>query len=472
MNAKIYLQKLIVLIFVSILCKEIHSQVTFSTLKHDFGVLQPYTDRFVDISLTNRSEQKAYVLTVKKPGEVAYTIKGKFIDKDSSIILRLQVNPKTKGRFNYQVSVFVSDRAEPVEIKLSGILNELPSDDLSAFTACPDFGTRPSARAQEFDLTVVTIDKETKKELSGTKVALIQNGIPVWNKSTDQHGKIKEASTLGFSYFYAKHDAYKPAELGAYINFQRNYIVIELEKDPNYMVPKPVEEMPPVEIAEIPLEIELKEELDSKVELPSSAPVELVSLDQNNFSPEYFKPVNVVFVLDVSSSMQQGEKLELMKYSLFQLTDMLRPGDKMGIVTYATDTRVLLSPTDGSQKEVIRDEIALLRASGLTAGGEGIKLGYKQAVKATIPEGVNQIIVITDGAFNRNSDDYLKYVKKYRKKGIVMSVVGINIKAPDRVKMEEAASEGGGRLVEIMKLADAQNNLKQEIRISAFQKKD
>jgi Ca-activated chloride channel family protein len=170
--------------------------------------------------------------------------------------------------------------------------------------------------------------------------------------------------------------------------------------------------------------------------------------------------------------MQQGEKLELMKYSLFQLTDMLRPGDKMGIVTYATDTRVLLSPTDGSQKETIRDEIALLRASGLTAGGEGIKLGYKQAVKATIPEGVNQIIVITDGAFNRNSDDYLKYVKKYRKKGIVMSVVGINIKAPDRVKMEEAASEGGGRLVEIMKLADAQNNLKQEIRISAFQKKD
>lgn len=451
------------------------SQVSFEKTKHDFGDLEAYDERFVDIVLTNKSQKKEYVLSVKKPFEVVYIVTGKFMDKDSSVTLRFQVNPKTKGRFSYDVDVFVSDRNEPVTIKLTGNMKEIPQSDMSAFTACPDFSTRPSARSQNFDLTVVTIDKETKAEIQGTNVTLIQNGSPLWTKATDKNGKIKEDATLGFSYFYAKHERYKPAELGAYINFQRNYIVLELEKDPSYIPPSPViTNVPPNEIVkeepEQPIEIVLEEQLATEVVLPIEAPVELTSLDPNNFSEEHFKPVNVVFVLDVSSSMQQGEKLELMKYSLFQLTDMLRSGDKMGIVTYATDTRVLLAPTDGSQKDAIRKEVEALKAAGLTAGGQGIKLGYKQALKGYLSNGVNQVIVITDGAFNRNSDDYIKIVKKYKKKGINLSVVGISIKEPDRIKMTEAAELGGGRLVPIMKLADAQNNLKQEIRFISFKR--
>jgi Ca-activated chloride channel family protein len=391
--------------------------------------------------------------------------------------LRFQVNPKTKGRFSYDVEVFVSDRNEPVMVRLSGNLKELPQDNLSAFTSCPDFSSRPSGKTQSFHLTVVTIDKVTREEISASKVTLLQNGSPIWVKLTDKNGKIKEEATLGFSYFYASHEQYKPTELGAYINFQRNYIVLELEKDPSYCTPIPVEintpdpvvELP-IEVNEVPVEISLEEELSNENVLPDEAPIELVSLDPTDFSSEHFKPVNVVFVLDVSSSMQQGEKLELMKYSLFQLTDMLRPQDRMGIVTYSTESRVLLAPTDGSQKDAIKKEVEALKASGLTAGGQGIKLGYKQALKAYLSDGVNQIIVITDGAFNRNSDDYTKYVKKYKKKGITMTVVGIGIKEPDRVKMTAAAELGGGRLVEIVKLADAQNNLKQEIRLGSFKR--
>jgi Ca-activated chloride channel family protein len=471
MGAKIRLRSVIVVIFSIVLSVNLSGQVTFSTFKHDFGTLEPYDERFVDITLTNKGQKKEYVLTVKKPGEVVYVINGKFMDKDSSIFLRLQVNPKVKGKFTYDVEVFTSDRTEPVIVKLTGIIKEPAQDDMSMFTTCPDFNSRPSGRSQQFDLTVVTIDKETKAELSNTMVAMIQNGMPVWNKNTDKSGKIKEDATLGFSYFYAKHEAYKPAELGAYVNFQRNYIVIELEKDPSYCPPPPVVPVHPTDVAEVPVEIEIKKELESKVELPVSAPVELSALDPNDFSAAHFDPVNVIFVLDVSSSMQQGEKLELMKYSLYQLTDMLRPGDKMGIVTYATDTRVLLAPTDGSNKEDIRGEIEKLKASGLTAGGEGIKLGYKQALKSYLPNGVNQVIVITDGAFNRNSDDYMKYVKKYKKKGVNMSVVGVGIKEPDKVKMQEAAEKSGGSFIQILKLADAQNKLKQEIRVLTFKRK-
>lgn len=467
--------RIFLFLFLSIISFNVISQVTFEKTKHDFGDLEAYDDRFVDIVLTNKGQNKEYVLSVKKPFEVNYIVTGKFMDKDSSVVLRFQVNAKAKGRFSYDVEVFVSDRNEPVIVKLSGNMKEIPQSDMSAFTACPDFSTRPSARSQNFDLTVVTIDKESRAEIPGTNVTLLQNGSPLWVKSTDKNGKIKEDATLGFSYFYAKHERYKPAELGAYINFQRNYFVIELEMDPSYCLPPPATTpVPPNDVVvvetEKPIEIVLEEQLVNEVVLPKEAPVELTSLDPNNFSEVHFNPVNVVFVLDVSSSMQQGEKFELMKYSLFQLTNMLRLGDKMGIVTYATDTRVLLAPTDGSQKDAIRKEVENLKAAGLTAGGQGIKLGYKQALKGYLNEGVNQVIVITDGAFNRNSNDYIKIVKKYKKKGIGLSVVGINIKEPDRIKMTEAAELGGGRLVPIMKLADAQNNLKQEIRFIAFKR--
>jgi Ca-activated chloride channel family protein len=453
------------------------AQVTFDKLKHDFGDLETYDERFVDFVLTNKGQKKEYVLSVKKPYEVNYIVNGKFMDQDSSVVLRFQVNPKVKGRFSYDIDVFVSDREEAVKIKITGNLKDVASDDLSAFTACPDFSSRPTGKnANNFQLTVITIDRETKAELSNSKVSFIQNGMPVWTKQTDKNGKIKEEANLGFSYFYASHEVYKPAELGAYVNFQRNVIVLELTKDPSYCPPPPATIPPiqPIIIEPTPpvVEIEIVEELlnEETTAFIEEVPVEFSSLAPDDFSAENFNPINVVFVLDVSSSMQQGDRIELMKYSLFQLMEMLRPTDKLGIVTFSSDSRVVLAPTHCDNKEAIQKEIENLKASGLTAGGEGIKLGYKQALKGFIPGGTNQIIVITDGAFNRNSDDYKKYVKKYKKKGINMSVVGIKIKDVDQVKMTEAAEVGGGRLVPIMKLADAQSNLKQEIRFAAFKR--
>lgn len=456
----------------------VQGQVVFNQVKFDLGDLEAYDDRFVDIVLTNKGPKKEYVLSVKKPYDIVYLVNGQFMEKDSSVVVRLQVNPKQKGRFSYEVQIYTSDQDEPTVVKITGNLKDLPADNMAAFTACPDFSSRPGGRANNFDLTVVTIDKNTKVPLSESLVTFIQNGQPVWAQSTDKNGKIQEDATLGYSYFYASHDGYFPAELGAYVNFQRNYIVIELEMDPAKCLPVPIDQTPTV--VEEPQEVEqplvqAEEKLEEQLanEEPTAiaeVPVELSQLDKELFTEAYFKPVNVVFVLDISASMKQGDKMELMKYSMIQLVDMLRPQDRMAIVTYATETQVLLSPTSGAQSEQIKEQIAALKASGLTAGGAGIKLGYKQALKGYLPDGVNQIIVITDGAFNRSSDDYKKYIKKYKKKGINMTVVGVQNKDVDMQEMKEAAELGGGRYVPIFKLVDAQNNLKQEIRFIAFRR--
>jgi Ca-activated chloride channel family protein len=166
--------------------------------------------------------------------------------------------------------------------------------------------------------------------------------------------------------------------------------------------------------------------------------------------------------------MNQGDKIELMKYTLLQLVGMLRPCDNMGIVTYSDNARVLLAPTTGSDKGTIQTEVSNLKASGLTAGGTGIKLGYKEALKKMNTESLNLVIVVTDGAFNKDSEDYKKQVKKYKKKGILMSIIGIKLKESDREKMLEVTQLSGGNLIPINKLADAELNLKREIKSKAF----
>jgi len=470
--------KIIIFFGLCFLQFEVYSQMVFSATKHDFGELENYDNRFIDISITNKGSKQGYVLSVRKPAEIVYIQNHALIDKDSTITIRFQVNPREKGRFTYDVNVFTSDETEPTIIKLTGNLKELAQENGNSLTACPDFNSHPAGRnSNQFDMIVITIDKETRETLGQSSVTMIQNGRAIWAEKTDKKGTIRKDATIGLSYFFAKHEGYLSAEKGTFVSNDRNQIVIELEKNPSYSKPVPVIVPEPQLIVvatpepvietepEKSLEIELKNEVPTVIE---NTPVALTELQDDNFDEQYFKPINVSFVLDISSSMNQSEKMELMKYSLNQLSDMLRPQDHISIVTYATDAHVLLSPTNGDKKEAIFEQVDKLKASGMTAGGEGIKLGFKQADAGYIAEGINHVIVITDGAFNKNSEDYKTYVKKYQKKGINMSIVGIRNQEKDEEAMRAAAKLGGGSYIPIFKLVDAQNNLKQAVRVLSF----
>ena len=303
---------------------------------------------------------------------------------------------------------------------------------------------------------------------------------------------------FNITYFYASHPGYFPAEEALYVNFKRNHVVLALTKKEvkrEIEIPEIIQVPEEVIVENVPEKEEVIKEVEQRVividetvpqdidlsdvieksneesleETEEFIPPAFKELDENNFDADHFKPINVVFVIDVSSSMRQYDRLELLKYSLDQLVDMLRPQDKIGLVAYANEARVLLPTTPGDRKEEIIKEVRDLKASGLTAGGAGIKLGYKQAKKNMIKDGQNHLIIITDGAFNRSSGDYKKYIEKnLRKSNITMSVVGIKSNEKAEENMREAAELGNGRFILIEKLADAQTKLKQEIRLSSF----
>jgi Ca-activated chloride channel family protein len=406
-----------------------------------------------------------------------YKRQGQFIEPDSSIILRFHVKPKKTGKFNYQIELFTSDKLTSTIFELTGNQLELAENQLAYLQSCPDFGVKPSSYSSNFKLNILVIDQATKAPLRNSSVSIIQNGAKIGTWETNSQGKISEKIPPGFTYFYVSNALYLPTELGKYTNINTNTICIELAKNPAIGPLIPSEnKLPKLQISDsipaekienlVPLEIALKEEILHPI--ATNQPVKLDTLPFENFNEAYFKPVNVVFVLDKSSSMLTEDKLELMKYALFQLTDYLRPIDKIGVVTYSSTAKILIPPTSGNNKETIKKPISKIHPGGGTAGADGIKLGYEQVNLAYIPDGTNMVILITDGAFNKNTSDYQSIIDLNKSKGITFSVVGIKNLVQDEIKMKQAAQLGNGNYVPIFKLADAQFNLIQQIRISSF----
>lgn len=452
-----------------------HAQMVFSKLKHDFGEINSYDNRFVDVSIKNNGTKEGYILRVEKPEGIVYIQSKALIMSQETLTLRFQVNPKEKGKFKYNINIYTSDRNDAQTLTLTGHLLDITQDDRSYLTSCPDFNTIPAnSFANDFEITVITIDAQTKEELSNSSVSLFQGGMNVWTKKTNKKGRIVEVGTIGMAYFYASHDGYISAEKGAYVTINRNRIVLELSRDANVIPPQ--DETQIVQNSESTDEVIITIEKDSqRVETQVQNPPEEVStsikleeLNSDNFDESFFSPVNIVFVIDVSGSMNQANKLELMKYSLNQLNDMIRTQDQIALVSYASQAEVILPPTSGAQKELIREKVKKIRAGGLTAGGEGIKIGLEQAKKSFISGGVNHVFVITDGSFNQEKYNYKRIIKKYVQKGIQLSVVGILNNDKAEASMREIASLGYGTYIPIFKLSDAKNNIKQSVRKLAF----
>lgn len=180
---------------------------------------------------------------------------------------------------------------------------------------------------------------------------------------------------------------------------------------------------------------------------------------------------NIVFLIDVSGSMEDENKLPLVKSSMKLLADQLRPDDKVAIVVYAGNAGLVLPPTSGSNKPAIKEAIDQLEAGGSTAGGEGIQLAYKVARENFIKGGNNRIILATDGDFNvglSSDDDLVTLIEKERKSGIFLSVLGYGMGNYKDNKMQQLADKGNGNHSYIDNINEARKVLVSEFASTLF----
>ncbi|WP_363319836.1 VWA domain-containing protein [Flavobacterium sp.] len=180
---------------------------------------------------------------------------------------------------------------------------------------------------------------------------------------------------------------------------------------------------------------------------------------------------NLVFLIDVSGSMTDENKLPLLKESMKILVKELRSIDKVSIVVYAGAAGVVLEPTSGDAKEKIIDAFDDLTVGGSTAGGEGIQLAYKLAQQNFIKEGNNRIILATDGDFNvgaSSDDDMEDLIEEKRKSGIFLTVLGYGMGNYKDSKMEILADKGNGNYAYIDTMQEATRFLGKEFKGSMF----
>ena len=173
----------------------------------------------------------------------------------------------------------------------------------------------------------------------------------------------------------------------------------------------------------------------------------LIGLQGKNIPVENLPASNLVFLIDVSGSMMDENKLPLVKASMKMLTDQLRENDRISIVVYAGNAGLVLPSTSGSDKIKIKTAIDALEAGGSTAGGAGIQLAYKTAQENFMKEGNNRVILCTDGDFNvgvSSDDDMVRLIEKERNKGIFLTVLGYGMGNYKDSKMQQLADKGNG----------------------------
>ncbi|WP_445180215.1 vWA domain-containing protein [Pseudomonas sp. McL0111] len=173
-------------------------------------------------------------------------------------------------------------------------------------------------------------------------------------------------------------------------------------------------------------------------------------------------PANLVFLVDVSGSMDRREGLPLVKSTLKLLVDQLREQDRVSLVVYAGESRVVLEPTSGREKAKIRTAIEQLTAGGSTAGASGIELAYQMAQQAFIAKGINRILLATDGDFNVGVSDFdsLKQMAvDKRKTGISLTTLGFGVDNYNEHLMEQLADAGDGNYAYIDNLREARKVL-------------
>ncbi|HEY0413285.1 MAG TPA: VWA domain-containing protein [Allosphingosinicella sp.] len=180
---------------------------------------------------------------------------------------------------------------------------------------------------------------------------------------------------------------------------------------------------------------------------------------------------NLVFLIDTSGSMDEPNKLPLVRQSLSMLVDQLDPADSVAIVTYAGAAGTALEPTPVSRKAKIRAVIDGLGAGGSTAGAEGIRQAYQLAARNFDPKGVNRVILATDGDFNvgiTDTNELKGYIERERGKGVFLSVLGFGMGNYNDALMQALAQNGNGAAAYIDTVAEARKTLVEEATSTLF----
>ena len=458
------------------------AQVMVDQANINYGDLDAYSNRWVDVTLTNLDVRSTVVLRSSFPPDYTFRFSTKTLAPDSSLTLRIKANPRKEGFFKDEVEIWFTTMNAPLVLTFVGEVKEI---DFSDNPACPSFREMPPGCCQGSNAEVLTVDAVTGAPLGKSRVRLVERGRLRDTYQTDRKGQLTLEVPIAYYLVIADHEGYLPADSALYINRRTGRLTLALqpESQPEREVLKLLagpEQLPPSTLSTTPAQPALQDvegELQSMPEMdapdPEPKPVPVpeptpefdVAVAEDRFSEAAYAPNNIVFLIDVSASMKKQGRLELLRASMLQLSEVLRPGDKVSVVTYAVKPEIVLEPTSGEDKAAIQRVVTELEADGMTYGIRGFRAAYELARAASIPGGNNEVIVVSDGAFRVQDQEKIeRLIAKSADAGIVTSMVGIRSIPGMYNKLEAMGEMGNGAFVPMTGFDQCKTVLIEEIK--------
>jgi uncharacterized protein YegL len=398
------------------------AQIAANPARIAFGDVTKESDKVVDIIITNNTSKADFLLRSDFSNEFEVKFSTKTLDAGGQLVVRIQFNPRAKGKFSEVAKLYFASMSEPIQIPISANVLYV---NVNGNTPCPDFSARAADCCASNFFLVEVYDKATGKPINEADFRLEEDGYIQLKLKTNSEGKVSREVRIGFYDLIVSKKGYKRESKQSYVNNINSRFIFYLERDEDFVEP----------------EVEVTQEPNAEV---------VIVRDTSAFSVDQFKPNNVVFLLDISGSMGVGDKLSLMKLSLTELLGILRPVDRVAIVSYANEAKVIQPTATGASKESIIMAVNELKTGGKTSGAKGFKKSYSMLKKSKIELGNNQLIVITDGAFAvEDQKSIRKLVKKAAKAGYTTSIVGIKPNAFAKENLSLVTIDGNGSFLQV-----------------------
>ena len=441
------------------------SQV-FDKTVHDFGTLANGSNRVADFILSNNSNEVVYILTSEHDREINLKYSTQKIAPDSSAIIRIKYNPTRKGIFNKKIRLYISSSLEPVILGIRGKVYFIDKDD---DPECPNFD-KPASNTT--DLHIEVFNMQDKTPVTHATVKIFKGYIPIKTIFNNADGKAVHELHMGQIYhLIVEADGFYSEEHTMLVNKITNTAVFYLEPISQIeeeklalLLAKEIEEIK--EIKEIE-EIEEIKEITDTATSPETATATATATSPSLLPEDKFTANNIVFLIDVSWSMGDNRKLDLLKTSIIEMLQILRSIDRIAVITFAANTKIAVPSCPADEKEKIIEIIQNLKAGGATAGSKGIRKAYEVADDNYIDGGNNQVILATDGMFS--ADRALQTdINNMAKSGITLSVVGIKADKDVESSLKRITEKGEGHYINIETFGKAKRVLVAEIKRNSF----
>lgn len=404
----------------------------------DFGDVQDESGLLMESHFIRDTTDEGLLLRIEGDGpSIDVRVESKRIGPNERMNYRVKLLPRKTGPIRHELVFHFTDQSVPIRVRA-----DIVNDRALSMTPCPDFGSE-TVQAQGTPVVLTrfnVVDEQSGKGVSKALITLVGRKGFTREVKTNARGRAQVELPLDYYLMKVVHPGYAKLDVESYINRTRDDFRFELRPGEGYVVSR------------IPDDTQVVESMDLDPAPSSTAKVDSNSVEQtvvDSFSLSDYRPNHLVFLVDISTSMGQSGRMEIVREQLSGLAGMLRAEDHITLITYSDQAEIRLLDTPVRTIESVKSEISELEAEGGTAGGNALKKAYAVSRRHFMEDGNNHVFLVSDGAFNKDSGRLKGMIRRHAEQDIGLSVICVKSSQWMSTKMGELAAAGGGSVLSL-----------------------